>query len=80
MSDVDPQRDREANYSRRDLYLVSTGPARRNSLARLVRSPARAELGIIVAGAPDCRKHAVRLLLFSSCEGYFIQGGKRWQS
>jgi hypothetical protein len=74
MSDVDPQRDREANLSRRDLYLVSTGPARSDRLARSVRSPARAELGIIVAGAPDCRKHAAMLLMFSSYEGDFIQG------
>jgi hypothetical protein len=67
MSDVSPQRDREANLRRRDLYLVSTGPARRNSLARSARSPARAELGIIVAEAPDSRKHAIiRLLMFNS--------------
>jgi len=65
MSDVDPQRDRESNLSRRDLYLVSTGPARRNRLARSARSPAHVELGIIVAGAPDSRKHAVRLLMFN---------------
>jgi hypothetical protein len=65
MSDVDPQGDREANSDRRDLYLVSTGPARRNSLARLARSPALAELGIIVAEAPDSRKYAIRLLMFN---------------
>ena len=65
MSDVSPQRDRESNLSRRDPYLVSTGPARRNRLARSARSPAHAELGIIVTGAPDSRKHAARLLMFN---------------
>ena len=65
MSDVSPQRARESNLRRRDLYLVSTGPARRDRLARSARSPALAELGIIVAGAPDSRKHAVRLLVFN---------------
>ena len=39
MSAVAPQRDRETNFQRRDLYLVSTDAARRNSLARSVRSP-----------------------------------------
>jgi len=52
MSDVDPQRDREANLSRRDLYLVSTGPARSDSLARSARSPARAELEGLSPGYP----------------------------
>jgi hypothetical protein len=65
MSDVNPQRDREANCDRRNLYLVSTGPARRNRLARLARSPAHAELGTIVTGAPDFHKHGVRLLMFN---------------
>ena len=64
MSDVDPQRDREANLSRRDLYLVSTGPARRHRLARSARSPAHAELGTIVAGTPDFRKYAMWLLKY----------------
>ncbi len=59
MSDVNPQGDREANSSRSDLYLVSTGPARGNSLARSARSPAHAELGVIVAGVPDFRKCAM---------------------
>ena len=56
MSDVDPQRDRESNSARRDLYLVSASPARGDRLARLTRSPARAELHTIVFGAPDFRK------------------------
>jgi len=71
MSDVNPQRDREANSERRDLNLVSTGPARRCSLARLARSPAHAGLGIIVAGASDLRKHVTELLMFSESLGLF---------
>jgi len=40
----------------RDLCLISTGPAKSNSLPRSVRGPAHAELGSIVNGAPDFRK------------------------
>lgn len=72
MSDVDPQRDREANYSRRDLYLVSTGPAREYRLARLVRSPAHAELCVIVVGAPDFRKQVVKVRV--GCRNIIYKG------
>jgi len=44
MSDVDPQGDRESNFPRRSWRLVTASSARRNRLARYVRSPARAEL------------------------------------
>lgn len=64
LSDIIPQGAREANLCSRDRHLVNVGPARKDSLARLARSPAHTGLGTIVAGVPDFRKYIVLLLRF----------------